>query len=92
METPFKPISQIKQALCAVHPYAHDPSRVVPAYHYCTHNHSDDLHQCLVFDSNEPGARLIGVEYIVSEATFNTLDDEEKKYWHSHKFEIESGQ
>ena len=92
METPFKPISQIKQALCAVHPYAHDPSRCVPAYHYCTHNHDADLHQCLVFDSNEPGARLIGIEYIVSEATFNSFDGEEKKYWHSHKYEIESGE
>lgn len=44
----FKPVSQIKQALCALHPYAHDPKRVVPAYHYCTHNNSADLHQCLV--------------------------------------------
>lgn len=46
----FKPVSQIKQALCALHPYAHDPGRSVPAYHYCTHNNSADLHQCLVSD------------------------------------------
>ncbi|KAJ3775967.1 hypothetical protein FB446DRAFT_723038 [Lentinula raphanica] len=87
----FKPISNIKQALCAMHPYAADPSRVVPAYHYCTHNISSDLHQCIIFDSNETSARLIGVEYIVTEKVFKTLDDEEKKLWHSHKYEIESG-
>lgn len=87
----FKPISNIKQALCAMHPYAVDSTRVVPAYHYCTHNISSDVHQCIVFDSNEPTARLIGVEYIVSEDVFKTLDDEEKKLWHSHKYEIESG-
>ncbi|KAJ3843990.1 hypothetical protein F5878DRAFT_200977 [Lentinula raphanica] len=87
----FKPISNIKQALCAMHPYAADPSRVVPAYHYCTHNISSDLHQCIIFDSNETSARLIGVEYIVTEKVFKTLDDEEKRLWHSHKYEIESG-
>ena len=36
-------------------------------------------------------ARLIGVEYIITEKLFRTLDDEEKKLWHSHKYEIESG-
>ncbi|KAJ3878318.1 hypothetical protein F5051DRAFT_452382 [Lentinula edodes] len=87
----FKPISNIKQALCAMHPYAAEPSRVVPAYHYCTHNISSDLHQCIIFDSNEPSARLIGVEYIITEKVFETLDDEEKRLWHSHKYEIESG-
>ncbi|THV05563.1 DUF1264-domain-containing protein [Dendrothele bispora CBS 962.96] len=88
----FRPISNIKQALCALHPYAHDTARpAVPAYHYCTHNTSADLHQCIVFDSNEPTARLIGVEYIITEKLFRTLDDEEKKLWHSHKYEIESG-
>ncbi|KAF8825780.1 hypothetical protein HHX47_DHR6000691 [Lentinula edodes] len=74
-----------------MHPYAAEPSRVVPAYHYCTHNISSDLHQCIIFDSNEPSARLIGVEYIITEKVFETLDDEEKRLWHSHKYEIESG-
>ncbi|KAJ4473563.1 hypothetical protein J3R30DRAFT_692057 [Lentinula aciculospora] len=82
----FKPIANIKQALCAVHPYAAEPSRVVPAYHYCTHNISSDLHQ-----SNEPSARLIGMEYIITEKFFKMLDNEEKRLWHSHKYEIESG-
>ena len=44
------------------------------------------MHQCLIFDSDTPGARLIGIEYVVPEETFQALDDEEKRYWHSHKF------
>ncbi|CAL1704491.1 unnamed protein product [Somion occarium] len=60
------------------------------AHHYCTHR-SHDFHQCIIYDSDEPGARLIGIEYIVSEKIFNELSQEEKKYWHSHKYEIESG-
>ena len=27
----------------------------------------------------------------MDEATFKSLDAEEKKYWHSHEFEVESG-
>ena len=44
------------------------------------------MHQCLIFDSDTPGARLIGIEYVIPEETFVTLPEEEKKYWHSHKF------
>lgn len=32
------------------------------------------------------GARLIGVEYIISERLFRELPQDEKKYWHSHRF------
>ncbi|KAJ9105560.1 hypothetical protein QFC19_003542 [Naganishia cerealis] len=69
----------------------HDPSRSVIAHHYCTHLKGNNMHQCLIFDSDTPGARLIGIEYVVPEETFQALDDEEKRYWHSHKFEVESG-
>jgi hypothetical protein len=36
----------------------------------------------LIFDSNEENARLIGVEYVVSERLFKTLPEDEKKLWH----------
>ncbi|KAL7420718.1 hypothetical protein Q5752_004669 [Cryptotrichosporon argae] len=86
----FTPINQIHQQLCALHVYAHDPSRSVRAHHFCTHLRKD-LHQCVVYDSDRKDARLIGVEYLVPESVFLTLPEEEKKYWHSHKFEVESG-
>ena len=31
------------------------------------------------------GARLIGVEYIISERLFKALPEEEKRFWHSHR-------
>ncbi|KAF7773678.1 hypothetical protein Agabi119p4_5845 [Agaricus bisporus var. burnettii] len=86
----FDPVKQIHQHLCAFHTYSHDRSRHVEAHHFCTHL-SPDFHQCVIYDSENPHARLIGIEYIVSEKIFEGLPEEEKKYWHSHKYEVESG-
>ncbi|KAF8896503.1 DUF1264-domain-containing protein [Infundibulicybe gibba] len=86
----FKPINAVHQHLCAFHVYSQDRSRHVEAHHYCTHL-SPNFHQCVIYDSDEPNAKLIGIEYIVSEKIFESLPREEKKYWHSHKYEIESG-
>lgn len=49
------------------------------------------MHQCVIYDSDKPNARLIGIEYIVTEKLFKTLPEEEKKYWHSHIHEVKSG-
>ncbi|RDB28809.1 Oil body-associated protein 1B [Hypsizygus marmoreus] len=86
----FKPIDEVHQHLCAFHTYSQDRSRHVEAHHFCTHL-SPDLHQCVIYDSDEPNAKLIGIEYIITEKVFKTLPQEEKKYWHSHKYEVESG-
>ncbi|KAI0079901.1 DUF1264-domain-containing protein [Panus rudis PR-1116 ss-1] len=86
----FKPINAIHQHLCAFHCYSNDHTRHVEAHHYCTHRNRD-FHQCVIYDSDEANARLIGIEYIVTEEVFKELPEEEKKYWHSHKYEVESG-
>jgi len=86
----FKPINQIHQHLSAFHFYSQDRTRQVLAHHFCTHR-SPDFHQCVIYDSDEADARLIGIEYIVSEKLFAKLPEEEKKFWHSHKYEVESG-
>ncbi|KAG0338356.1 hypothetical protein BG000_004120 [Podila horticola] len=86
----FKPLKSICQSFCGLHLYPNDPKRQVIAYHYC-HNLDADRYQCLMYDSDTPEAKLMGVEYIISEKLFNTLDANEKKYWHSHKYEVESG-
>ena len=49
------------------------------------------MRQCLIYDSPEADARLIGVEYIISENLFLTLPDAEKRLWHSHEYEVKSG-
>ncbi|XP_073014021.1 oil body-associated protein 1A-like [Typha latifolia] len=86
----FAPINQIHQHLCAFHFYADDMSRQVEAHHFCAHL-NEDMRQCLIYDGPDAGARLIGVEYLVSEELFLTLPDEEKPLWHSHEYEVRSG-
>lgn len=86
----FAPIKSIQQHLSAFHVYAHDHTRHVESHHFCSHR-SKDFHQCVIYDSDASDARLIGIEYIVSEQIFKSLPEEEKRYWHSHKHEVESG-
>jgi hypothetical protein len=65
-------------------------SRQVIAEHYCAHL-SNEVLECVIYDSDKPGARLIGIEYIVSAKIFESLPAEEKKLWHSHNYEVKSG-
>lgn len=50
-----------------------------------------DVRQCILYDSPEPNARLIGIEYMISPKLYATLPPEERRYWHSHVFEVKSG-
>ena len=58
----------------------------VEAHHYCGHL-NEEVRQCIIYDSAEPKARLIGIEYIISRRLFESLPEEEKKMWHSHQYE-----
>ncbi|KAJ6083587.1 hypothetical protein N7467_007722 [Penicillium canescens] len=86
----FAPVKQICAHLNAFHVYANDPTRCVEANHYCTHL-TEDVRQCLIYDSPKTNARLIGIEYMVSPRIFETLPAEERKLWHTHEFEVKSG-
>jgi Protein of unknown function (DUF1264) len=86
----FAPVGDIHAHVCGIHFYSGDMTRQVIAEHYCAHL-NDEVLQCIIYDSNKPGARLIGVEYIVSAKIFDTLPSEEKKLWHSHNYEVKSG-
>jgi len=85
------PINDINMYLNGFHFYADDMGRQIEAHHYCTHV-TADFFQCVIYDGNESGARLIGIEYIVSEKVFKTLPDDEKPLWHSHRHETTSGE
>ena len=65
-------------------------ARYVEAAHFCAHV-SQDLRQCLIYDSHEANARLIGVEYMVPRRVYDTFSPEEQKLWHSHEYEVKSG-
>ena len=60
------------------------------AHHFCACP-NEEVRQCVIYDSDKPNARLIGLEYIISRELFEGLPEEEKVYWHSHKFEVLSG-
>ena len=62
----------------------------VEAHHFCACP-NEDVRQCVIYDSDKPNARLIGLEYIISSKLFEGLPEEEKIYWHSHKYEVQSG-
>ncbi|MBB2203293.1 OBAP family protein [Gluconacetobacter tumulisoli] len=85
-----KPIDAMSEYLNGFHFYADDMGRQVEANHFCTHL-TEDFHQCVIYEANQPNAKLIGIEYIVSERIFKTLPEEEKKLWHSHQYEVKSG-
>lgn len=57
----FAPVKRVCAHLNAFHAYAHDPKRAaVEANHYCAHL-NDEVRQCILYDSPEPGARIIGI-------------------------------
>jgi hypothetical protein len=85
------PVEAMSTFLNGFHFYADDMGRQVEACHFCIHLRHD-LHQCVIFDSNKPDARLIGIEYIISADRFRGLPEDEKRLWHSHHFEVKSGE
>jgi hypothetical protein len=87
---PKYPLDAMSTYLNGFHMYADDMGRQVEATHFCIHLRHD-LHQCVIFDRNAPDARLIGIEYIISEERFRGLPEDEKRLWHSHHYEVKSG-
>ncbi|KAH9749191.1 oil body-associated protein 2A [Citrus sinensis] len=86
----LKPIKQMSQHVCTFALYSHDMPRQIETHHYVSRLNQDFL-QCAVYDSDDSTARLIGVEYIVSDKIFEALPLEEQKLWHSHAYEVKSG-
>ena len=84
------PIENIHMYVCGFHFYNGEMERQVEAHHYCVQINKE-FHQCLIFDRNDEAAKLIGIEYIISERLFNTLPEDEKRFWHSHVYEVKSG-
>lgn len=85
------PLKAIHAHVCGFHFNSGDMKRQVIAHHYCSHL-SEDVLQCVIYDSDKKDAKLIGIEYIISAELFATLPEEEKRLWHSHVHEVKSGQ
>lgn len=85
------PVDQIHQYLVGFHFYSGEPERQLEAHHFCSMLNGE-VHQCVIYDGNAPDAKLIGVEYIISRRLFEGLPEQEKALWHSHHYEVKSGQ
>ena len=84
------PVDAINTYLDGFHFYSGDKNGQMEAHHYVTVL-NDEVMQAVIYDGNTRDARLMGVEYIISERLYKTLPQDEKHLWHSHKYEVKSG-
>lgn len=80
--------------VCGIHMAKKDPSLQFIAHHFCVghkRGSAGDVFQCVLFDGSGKDAKLIGVEYIISDAAYRKLPEDEKKYWHAHTYEVLGG-
>jgi hypothetical protein len=84
------PLNKINAYLNGFHFYNGNINAQMEAHHYVSQI-NEDLYQAIMYDGNGPDAKIMGVEYIVTEKLFKSLPNEEKKLWHSHHHEVKSG-
>jgi hypothetical protein len=76
---------------CGIHVAKNNPKFQIVTEHYCSQC-GEEIHQCLLYDSADAAhAKLVGVEYIITDKLYRGLPDAEKKYWHPHTYEVLAG-
>jgi hypothetical protein len=79
---------------CGIHMAKKDPKLQFVTQHYCaahTGGADGDVFQCVLFDGTGANAKLVGVEYLISDAAYRKLPDAEKPLWHAHTYEVLGG-
>jgi Protein of unknown function (DUF1264) len=89
VKAPVAEVLHCPLAFAGVHLQKDRPSNAQVAYHFCKPL-NDDVSQCLLYDGTGPDARLIGVEYLVSDAVYRTMPEAERAYWHDHNHEVDA--
>jgi len=84
------PLDALNAYLDGFHFYNGRIDMQMEAHHYCALL-NEELTQCVIYDGNLKDAKLMGVEYIVSERLFKALPRDEQALWHSHVYEVKSG-
>lgn len=85
------PIEALNAYLDGFHFYSGRLEEQMEAHHYCSIV-NEEVTQCVIYDGNAKDAKIMGIEYIVSERLFRSLPPAEKAFWHSHAHEVKSGQ
>ena len=76
--SPFMdPVNGIHAHFCGIHIAKKNPKFQIVTQHYCSAR-SDDMHQCLLYDSCEANAKLLGIEYIITERVYRDLPNSER--------------
>lgn len=89
-KAPIQELLHCPLAFAGVHLLKELPEHSRVAYHFCKEVNGD-LNQCVLYDGTGPEAKLIGVEYLVSDAIYQKMPAEEKAFWHDHKYEVDAG-
>ena len=73
-------------------PHMMDGEIIGPFHHFCKPINKDII-QCVLFESDDPNARMTEVEYMVSKKLTHSVIPKwsHMKNWHDHKQEIETG-
>jgi hypothetical protein len=90
VKAPLQEVLHCPLAFAGVHLMKEVPERSQVAYHFCKPVNAD-LNQCVLYDGTGPDAKLIGIEYLVSDAVYQKMPPEERAYWHDHKYEVDAG-
>jgi hypothetical protein len=85
------PLKALNTYLDGFHFYNGNMHGQMEAHHYCSIL-NEEVIQCVIYDGNVADAKIMGVEYIISERLFKSLPEKEKPLWHSHGHEVKSGQ
>lgn len=89
VKAPVAEVLHCPLAFAGVHLQKDRPSNAQVAYHFCKPL-NDDVSQCLLYDGTGPDARLIGVEYLVSDSIYQKMPEAERAYWHDHQHEVDA--
>jgi hypothetical protein len=84
------PVKGIHAHFCGIHIAKNNPRFQIITQHYCSAR-TPEMHQCLLYDSCGANAKLLGVEYIISDRLYRDLPNGEKAYWHPHTYEVLAG-
>lgn len=84
------PVEDFDAHLKAFHFVNGDPERQVESHLY-VQQVNQDFAQSLIYDGDGPDAKLVGVEYMISDRLFRSLPAEEQRMWHSHGYQVVSG-
>lgn len=90
VKAPIEEILHCPLAFAGIHLMKDAPERSAIAYHFCKPL-NESVNQCVLYDGTGPNAKLIGIEYLVTDAMYQRFPAEEKAYWHDHKHEVDAG-